>query len=272
MNDPLECLREVSPSDGVFVAISGGKDSVAALDICKRYFQRVEAFHLYTVPGLGFVERYLQYLERRYSIQIHRRPSPTMARYLRDGMYRAMQINVPLITWGEIEADERARTGCHWMATGNKKQDSLFRRGMLVSWGGVVAHKQRKIAPLCEWSDAQVYKYLRSRGIPLAPAYGVWNGNWDSDLSGECLSAIRHHWPEDYLKIKHLFPLCDTEADRWEMLHGTQKESKDGTGFVRVAKRRRKPAESGPDSLSEVPDDAASPAVAESCGLQPPHD
>lgn len=279
MRDPLASLREVSPDDGVVVAVSGGKDSVAALDLCCQHFRRVDAYHLYVVPGIGFVEQYLQFLERRYRISIHRTPSPSLARYLRDGMFRARTLNVPLITHSEIEAGERRRTGARWIANGMKKWDSIFRRGMISGWGAV-ATRQGKLFPLADWSEAQVYRHLRQRSVPLSPTYAVFGYNWDSDLGGRSLAFIRQRWPADYAKIKQMFPLCDTEADRWELLNGSPKISTNGTGFVPRKRGARKPAGGQPgeqpderrDTLPEVSDGEGPASAVEPGPLQSPDD
>lgn len=276
MRDSLEVLRSVNPGDGVIVALSGGKDSIAVLDLCRQHFKRVEAYHLYAVPGIGFVNRYLDYLERRYEISIVRRPGELLPIYLRQGIYRATSLNVPAIRNGEIEADERRRTGIPWIASGIRKADSLERRGMLSAWG-CVAERQGKLFPIGEWSDAQVGVYLRTRGVYLPPDYSLWKRSWGYDLSGMHLAAIRKRWPDDFATIKRYFPLCETEADRWEMLHGEEeKAARDFAGNRRgaPARRKRKPAApgAGTDPLPEVSDDAGTPVDAKPSGVQPAHD
>lgn len=276
MLDPLAAIRTVDPDAGVLVAVSGGKDSVAVLDVCCQHFKRVEAYHLYVVPGIGFVDRYLDYLERRFGVKIARRPGQSLSHYLRQGLYRATCVDVPAIKNAEIEADEMRRTGCLWRASGEKKADSLDRRAMISSWGPV-ATKWRRLFPLAEWSEAQVYNHLRRRGIPLSAGYRFFNANWDSNLSGRHLAVIRRQWPEDYAKIKRYFPLVDAEADRWEMFHGEEeKAARDFAGNRRgaPARRKRKPDApgAGTDPLPDVPDDAAAPVDAQPSGLQPAHD
>lgn len=242
-----DVLKQMDPREGVIVGVSGGKDSVVTLDLCRQHFARVEAYHLYVVPGIGFVERYLEYLERRFEVTIHRRPSFILADALRSGMFRAVRLDVPAIKPVEIEAAERARCGLNWIATGLKKCDSLERRGMLSRWGAI-DRERHKLYPIADMSQAQVQQYLREKGILLPPDYALWGRSWGYDLGGRYLSDIRRKWPEDFAKILKFFPLCGAEADQWEMYGKAEKEARRAAS---IAKRRRKREEA--HEVEQVP-------------------
>lgn len=273
MFDALAAIRNVDPSDGVIVAVSGGKDSVATLDLCCKHFARVEAYHLYGVPGIQFVNRYLDYLERRYKVAINRRPGEIFVGYLREGLYRARCVDISAVKNTEIKADERRRTGIRWIANGMRKCDSLQRRGMLTS-GGLVNPAWNKLCPIGDWSDAQVDRYLRENNIPLAPDYSIWDRSWGYGLGGAYLAAIRRKWPADYAQIKKYFPLVDAEADRWEKVHGTKEAARDFTGHRPSIRKSGKPRMRGPepDPASDFCDPASAAEDPQPGTVQPPRD
>lgn len=92
---PIKTARCVS--DTVMVGFSGGKDSICALDLCCRYFGTVHAYFMYLVPGLSFQEAQLRWYEQRYGLQIHRVPHPMLSSWLKWGVFRKQNFDVPEI-------------------------------------------------------------------------------------------------------------------------------------------------------------------------------
>lgn len=50
----------------VLVSFSMGKDSIAVMDLCFKYFKHVQPFFMYMVPGLKFQEEALAKYEHHY--------------------------------------------------------------------------------------------------------------------------------------------------------------------------------------------------------------
>lgn len=193
----------------VLVGVSGGKDSIVTLDLARKYAASVRGFFMYCVPGLGFQNRYLDYLSRRYEIEIDRVPHPIRSRWLRQGTYRlAPDRQAPILSFADVYEQLRAETGSEWIVAGEKKRDSLQRRGMLTKSGGF-DEKRLWICPLSDWSNRQVYCYLKERGIPLPPDYRLSLTTSFGGLYHEELSAIKERYPDDWKKILQEHPFLE---------------------------------------------------------------
>lgn len=219
-----DCTREV------IVGFSCGKDSIAALDLCAERFDRIEAYFMYLVPGLGFQERYLAYIERRYGITILRVPHFGLAQMLRGASYRphgdlsslgthACPVLKPLDVWEYV----RAHFGIDWIATGEKLIDSIERRASLPKNG---VHIERRICyPVLDWTNKHVWSYVRQRKIQLPPDYRLFGRSFGRLFPKE-LIGIRDNFPDDYEKILARFPWAEAQVKRYEF--GKARQGDDG--------------------------------------------
>lgn len=207
-------------TDTVVVAFSCGKDSAAVLDVCAGTFLRIECYFQYVVPGLEFQERYLRYTEGRYGVKIHRLPHWNLSNLLRRATFRPhtnATLSCPALGIAAIEAEVRRRTGIEWIASGEKINDSLERRGMIKSCAGVDP-KRRRFYPILDWSDRQVKRYLQVRKIPLAPEYQYLKRSF-MPMNERDLAVVREHFPADYKRILEMFPYAEASHYRRERAH-----------------------------------------------------
>lgn len=209
-------LHAASLTDTICVGVSG-KDSLVTLDLCCKHFERVKAFFMYLVPDLAFQERYLDYLERRYQIQIVRLPHWMLGTMFGETVFRFdsdQSLNAPRLKITDIENTLRARLEVDWFAYGIKATDSLERRGML-SEGGSVNEKTKRVYPVAWFNDKAIYLYLKMQRIPLPPDYRMFGRSF-SALNATQLIPIRDQYPDDYRKILEVFPFAEAEVKRVE--------------------------------------------------------
>lgn len=281
-HSPLGVVRDAVSRgiESVIVGVSGGRDSVATLDLCVKHFRVVRCYFMYVVPGIQFQERYLQMLERRYNVEIDRLPHYTLARILSQGVLRHKTnatMSLRQCKQSHFYAYVRQRFGLRWIALGEKACDSLERNTQMTQRGGV--QDRGTIMPLAWWSDSDVQSYVSSLRIPLAPDYGLSaktieslrrqrSGSFSSLLRIDALLLIRERYPDDYERIRAMFPFVDAHVLRFESLRrrGLIDEKQPISEVCRRAGKRRAAATS--DSPTDSPTLPTSPGATDGEEIQ----
>lgn len=245
--DVVEAAEAVASPNAIACGFSGGKDSLAVLDICHQRFPAVFAFFLYFVKGLSFQESTLQWAEKRYGIEIYRLPHYNLHEVMslqRLNFVDPERPDLPPMNLKKVEDHVRRKFGVEWIASGAKPADSLIRRMTIKSqWD----EKNKKHYPLFGWGDRQVAAYLRQQHIPIPSEYqfmppsrdgkpASWHG-----LQGDHLQAVYEHFPEDYRRILEVFQFADAIRVRWlkygakptpKVHHRKKKQSEPEAGAV----------------------------------------
>lgn len=214
--DLYRVIREIALATRTVLVGVSGKDSLATLDLCRRFIPEVSGFFMYLVPDLGFQERYLEYVENRWRIKVHRFPHWQLAGMLKNGSFRPPNPSTAQLTvMGSKDMEQflRLKLGVSWIAYGIRRSDGFTRRSLLGKPGAVVDLKRRVCHPIADWSKAHVFAYLRQRKIMLPPEY---RGNVRSfcSLNADELTYVRDHHPKDYEKIEAYFPHCGATIAR----------------------------------------------------------
>ncbi len=207
-------------ADRVLVAYSGGKDSVAALDLCVRAGKAVDAFFMYFIPGLDYTEHWCSWAERQWGIAVHRVQHWATSYYLRNGVFMLTDPIGSKVGILDVEAYVRERTGIEWIGYGYKSIDSLQRRGMMNKWDGGLNHKRKIFTPIKDWNDTDVRAYLSARRLPNGSLAG--RRSTGISLTAESLRYMRDEWPADYRRILKVFPLAAAQIERSEHYGETQ--------------------------------------------------
>lgn len=209
--DPIKTMARVT--DEVIVGFSGGKDSIVTLDLCMRYFDRVVPYFMYIVPDLEFQERTLEWYEDRYNVEIMRIPHFEVSEFLRWGTFRNTDFDVDIVGIQDTYAYLRKETGIHWIAAGERIKDSIVRNAM-IKQSGAIDRKRERFYPVAYWSKNDIIKYIQMKRLKL-PADSKKLGFSFRSLSGKELSAIQDIYPDDFERIKDMFPFCGAAVERY---------------------------------------------------------
>ena len=202
----------------VLVGFSGGKDSLAVLELAVEAGVKPLPFCMHLVAGLRCVEENLRPAERRYGVKVLRLPHWDLPRLMLEAVYRPHMIaseaaKLRKLTILDVESLLRLRTGARWVFYGQRMTDSLERRGMLSKCAGRDENTGRAY-PIYTWADRHVKAFLRARrirmpGLAVARSSGV-------GLDLETLVFMREHYPDDLTKLLEVFPYAQAALVRYD--------------------------------------------------------
>lgn len=220
------CERVKALSGGkALVSFSGGKDSLATLDVVVRVFgaENVTAFHRYLVKGLEVIEKPLLAALMRYpGVRFEQVPDPDLARMMKNGVLgppRNDTKGMKVLREEDVINVVRKRAGAQWVAFGQRRTDSLTRRIAMKRWG-LVWESGSKFYPIGDWRDVEVYDYLKQRKIPIPTRMGGTEnlaGVSGFGLDPWTLWYLSQHHPADYARVVEAFPWAPAQIVRIAM-------------------------------------------------------
>lgn len=201
----------------VAVGFSGGKDSLAVLDLATKFFKEVVPYFYYFVPGLKHEESKLSVAAERYGLTVRKYPSASALEALRDGVmcdeHKELE-DLLVMSRRELYSWIKADTGATLMMTGEKKADGPFRRRSI----GAMTRTDKwndMYLPIKNWLKWEVLAYCKSNSISI-PDPGRGDNGRLTLMESEVLHAYEHH-REDYDRLKEFFPYIETVVlrDQW---------------------------------------------------------
>ena len=201
-------------TDRVLVGFSGGKDSVATLDVCVRHFKHVEIYFQYVVKSLEFQESIIRYYEDKYGVKVHRVPHFMLSELLRYGSFRQPDFDVPIVSVKQTYDFLRSESGIWWIACGERIDDSVWRRAM-IKQSGSIDEKRGRFYPLADWSKRDVLSYIRQRRLRVGLESSKLGFSFRSLMPSD-MFKIKHNFPADYARIREWFPLIDASVRHHE--------------------------------------------------------
>lgn len=222
--DPIKAQAKIT--DSVIVAFSGGKESVVVLDLCYRYFKKVRAFFMYICPDLSFQERTLEWYERKYQTEIIRLPHMDASEFFHYGSFRIPDLSFPIVSINDIYHYVRLQTDIWWIAAGERINDSIVRRAMMKK-SGSIDEKRGRLYPISAWKKQEVIDYIKFHNLYLGQDSKLMGFSFKT-LEGRELSMVKKHFPDDYEKILHLYPMAEAGVKRYEEWKENGKEQVPG--------------------------------------------
>lgn len=187
-------FAKIADSMGFEVAVgfSGGKDSQVVYDLCKRSGVEFKAYFNHTFEScetLNFIrEHYPEVIWRRlvkegfFQNMIERHscmlPDVKHAYCCRDYKHNPLQIDACSVV-GVRRAESKARSTRKTFEVKNKtiikKNKALFSEYFTENCTGSGSPSNIQLKPIVDWSDEEVWNYIKRYNIPINPEYAHSN-------------------------------------------------------------------------------------------------
>lgn len=214
-----ETSREVAQLaakyEACIVSFSGGKDSLACLDLCCKAFRQVVALHMWFVPGLACIESQLAYAKERWGVPVVQLPHWGVFRALKHAFYRdpdRTYAQMPDVKLEDVYNVAREDLGIRLVVRGGKASDSLWRRRML----NARHHAKETVDPLRDWNKFDILAYLALNKIPVPDSDGKDKAVGGVGLATNALLWLHDRHPEDFAKVERMFPYVGAVVARRE--------------------------------------------------------
>lgn len=220
-----DTCREVSRTTGgrCFLKFSMGKDSIAALVQCRKFFSDITLVYEMIWP-LRLVEESLAYYREVLSERLIVVPAVCAYSWLSGLMYASPRVGFILdeFTFPKYQPVIQNVWACQeagvdyektWFAVGTRAADSAIRRIAFSKYGPI--RRDRSFYPVWDWSIDDVRASIRESGIKLPADYRMFGRSWEG-LNAEYTRELAKHYPDDLEALKVFFPLLEVDIKRFE--------------------------------------------------------
>ena len=197
-------------SDRAILFYSGGKDSMALLDLMAPYFKEIIAVYMYIVPGLWHINKYLNYARQKYpNVKIEQLPHWGLSNTIKYGIFCEAKEDIKVVKLKDIDTTIRKKYNIEYSFFGLKKADGMNRNLMLSQYELQAISPTNTIYPLSTWNKADVLAYNKFRNLPPSIEYIKNKSGQGLDLNLDCFLFLRAHYPGDLKKVLSAYPLAE---------------------------------------------------------------
>jgi len=187
-------LRQFEPSEGYYLAFSGGKDSVALMGLANEADVRFDAHHSLTTIDPPELVQFV----KTCPVQVDK-PSKSFHQWMQSE-------GIPTRTrrWCCKRLKERGGSG-RIVLTGIRAAESTARRRRRMVETCYQDSTRRFVHPIIDWTTADVWAYIRDRKLPYCSLYDEGFARLGCvlcSMSGDTKIHLAR-WPKTCEAIKH---------------------------------------------------------------------
>jgi 3'-phosphoadenosine 5'-phosphosulfate sulfotransferase (PAPS reductase)/FAD synthetase len=223
-NNLCERIKALSGED-VILMFSMGKDAIASYYQLNDYFKNIHLVYQYFHPDLKFINESIDYFEQKFGRKIIKIPHVGMYRMINDYIFQSpsnsdiiAQIDLPNHKYEDYYNDLRIDLDCQnaWIALGVRIFDGPMRR-MSIGRNGPLSVKKQSFFPIFDWTNEKIRTVLKQNNIKLPVDYEMFGRSFDG-LTYSYIKPLRDKFPDDYNRLKEIYPLIDLEILRYEQI------------------------------------------------------
>ena len=224
-----------------FQSFSGGKDSLATF--LRAYesgrFEKYILYFYYLIPEISWIDDYLQYFQEKFNVEVVQVPNPVLYDMIHNVVYQtplrhkayeklcAGGLGLPKFNHEDLMRIVQNYYGETdlYCAVGVKSSDSMMRKVVMNKYGSI-NDNNKKYYPIHDMTNKEIVDILKYHDLALPEDYDLFGLSFDG-LDYRFLKPIKDKKPEDYEKIKQIFPLIDLKISQQEKYQGYKiKQSK----------------------------------------------
>lgn len=229
-------VKQRSGHDRLCMSFSCGADSIAMFLrlLESEEFDMADGvyFYYWFLPGVPWVDDYIEYFQERYGIRIMQLPNPIFVddqgnAFLKSPVTaaataqlqktpHAYQRNDKAFLERAVKINQGLSTDT-LTAVGIKQGDSAMRRIQLRKNEGVSENKG-KWYPIWDYENRDVYDIIKRHGVKMPYDYELFGISFEN-LDYRFSRVIKDRCPETYKLLKHYYPQIDMYIARNERYH-----------------------------------------------------
>lgn len=233
--DALALLERLAARTPKMLVALSGKDSIVVAELAARTWgaRNVICWFGYHVLGLECLERPLERVCTRLKVELLKVPHWALTDIFKEGRFRPHLNEAddwPDAKYADTEAFVCKSTGIGWTAKGERVEDSMIRRAMLLQFRNKgtpgIDEPKHRVYPVWDWSRRDVWAYIRRQRLPMPNTLGSDSNNTGFGFTLKNLTYIRDHHPGDWRRVLEVFPFAEAIIKRAE--YYPTKEETDG--------------------------------------------
>jgi 3'-phosphoadenosine 5'-phosphosulfate sulfotransferase (PAPS reductase)/FAD synthetase len=215
------CKLMAKENDTIMLSFSMGKVSIASWLFAKKHFKKIIPVYFYGIPNLEFIKKQVDYFENYFDTKIIQLPHPTLVDQLNYGLF--MGINeiriINRLQFPDVKYDSffdllREKYGEMYVAIGNRACDNVQRYTSFITHGAINRNR-RTFWPVFDFTDSHVLQIIQENNVKLPIDYKMFGKTFDG-MQERFLLPLKNEFPEDFERIKAIFPLVELELLRYE--------------------------------------------------------